>query len=239
MATRGVVASAGASHLGESRMTAGSTDRRTGAAPRNRTTVSIAMAILVGLGVLVGASTLGCEGLADWKLREMRESQIAFWDVCQGQGTDYSAEYVDNPAKEVHKVAAVYPYIDKYVKTPAPSPWFNNPWDQPPYVFPNSWRADNQEEAELVVCIYEPVGRQVSDCGLYKSSGGERELLIKYQYSRYVELRVARTGELVASTTIQGAPPDECRDIENGTGYEVKEKAIEDWLRGYVEHKKE
>jgi hypothetical protein len=202
----------------------------------------VAVRVAAVLGVLVGASVLGCGGSF---LGGLGESQTAFWDVCQGQGVDNSAEYVDDPTTKVHKVAAVYTYVDKYLKTPEgiTRPWFNLTSNVfIPYEFPGSWGADNPEEVELVVCIHEPHGSMVSDCGLYKSSGGTEVHIKKNQYSRYIELREARTGKLVASTTIQGPPPDECSQsivYGHGTGYDVPGKPIEDWLKGYVEPKKE
>jgi hypothetical protein len=33
---------------------------------------------------------------------------------------------------------------------------------------------------------------------------------------------------------IKGPPPHECEEIEYGTGYDVQEEAVRDWLREYL-----
>jgi hypothetical protein len=224
-------------------MTADGAERRTRAAPRHHAALSIAVRAATALGVLGAASVIGCHGSYLGGLSEGK-SQSAFWDVCQGQGVDNSAEYVDSPTTRVHKVAAVYTYVDKDAKysTPIPKPDFSEP-SVIPFEFPGSWGTDKPEEVELVLCIHEPVGTMVSDCGLYKvhkSKGDTTFHIVKNQYSRYIELREARTGTLVASTTMQGRPPQKCQNFESGdTGYDVSSKSIETWLRDYVEAKKE
>jgi uncharacterized repeat protein (TIGR02543 family) len=98
------------------------------------------------------------------------------------------------------------------------------------------WLAATIEETQLVVCIGKEQEQVVETCR-YWTSGPP---IIRYKYSLGVKLSEAKTGKVVAITTLYGSEPLPCENVEpyyleRKEGSHVSICQLEKWLWKYVE----
>jgi hypothetical protein len=98
----------------------------------------------------------------------------------------------------------------------------------------DEWVPETVQEAQLVACVDEEQERSIEVC-LYNGPS-----ITRYRYTVSVRLVQARTGAEVASTTVHGSMPRECRqtedyDLTRLAGDHVPFAAVEEWMRVRVE----
>ena len=99
---------------------------------------------------------------------------------------------------------------------------------------PTGWRPATGEEPQVVACVEEQQD-EISTCTY---TGGSS--LVRYQRQLTIELREARTADLLAERTFEGSAPRQCpnsksADLRSITGDAVPLDTILPWLRQYVE----
>jgi hypothetical protein len=136
----------------------------------------------------------------------------AMADACKGIGVKEAADYTQGVG--IHKVGSIPQYL---------------------YYMPYDWIPDSLSTTELVLCVNEEK-ILVESCEYRPFGTFER-----FQNSRKAFLVVAKTGEVIAQQQFYGGPPTKCpREMseDNGSyiGSAVREKAMLDWMRPYIEH---
>jgi len=137
-----------------------------------------------------------------------------FSQICEGLGIPQSADYQGNE----HPVVLL------------DSTGNEHDWSDE---LPIEWLPVVVEETQLVVCVGEEKERKIQNC---KYMGPDIE---RYQYNLHIQLREAKTGNIVAATTLYGSPPRYCESEEDYwltrlEGSHVSLDQVEEWLRGYV-----
>ena len=148
--------------------------------------------------------------------------------VCQGHGVTGAADYVDRP--EPNKIVLMDLEGRKIV-------WSDH--------LPGKWNPQTVGEAELVACVdrdefdHQP-SEQMEVCH-YKPwlFGGSSGDITRYRHYVHVQIREARTGNVIASQVVYGSDPRECREHESQlgdrTGGEVRDEQLKEFFRAYVE----
>lgn len=104
------------------------------------------------------------------------------------------------------------------------------------------WAAKSLADAQLVACE-EDTSITIESCPYKSETTGATSTINRMQNQVKIRLIAARTGQVVASQTLQGARPRECQDKESfpsGTstltlsGEPVAATDIQAWLRAYV-----
>jgi hypothetical protein len=98
---------------------------------------------------------------------------------------------------------------------------------------PDSWEPLGVAFTELVACVGEEEETRIELC-LYNGPNIER-----FVYQRTVRARSALTGRVVATSTIRGEPPRECRYSEPWSlvrleGTHPGAAEVTSWLAGYT-----
>jgi uncharacterized repeat protein (TIGR02543 family) len=99
---------------------------------------------------------------------------------------------------------------------------------------PIEWLPTVVEETQLVVCVEEEREIEIETCHYHNGPD-----ITRYRYSLDVELREAKTGNIVAVTTLDGTWPRDCRPTEPYSltrleGSHVSLDQVQEWLGEYV-----
>jgi hypothetical protein len=101
---------------------------------------------------------------------------------------------------------------------------------------PLDWKAGSLEETALVMCLPEDKEDLIQTCDY----SGDKQIK-RYVHVQAVELRAARTGEVVGTTELTGAEPEKCdtkeilrSDVVERTGDKVSSEQLKTWLESYV-----
>jgi len=101
---------------------------------------------------------------------------------------------------------------------------------------PLEWKAAALDSTALVLCLGEEKQDLVQTCNY-----SESKKIKRYARVQPVELRAARSGELVAQTDLVGAEPEKCddkqifrTDVVERTGDKVSSEQLKTWLADYV-----
>jgi len=159
---------------------------------------------------------------------------VRFKGVCDGTGRDNATAYPTANSSPLVVVA-----YEAYKDLP---PLTSDRYDENDV--PEAWRATAVEDIELVACVYEQFIK-VESCGLYVSAAVGSAYRQKHKVE--VTLREAKTGTIVATTTLWGSEPAPCPETiiitsptgvgtEYVKGSEVPFSEIQSWLTQYVEH---
>ena len=158
----------------------------------------------------IGALSFGCSGISG-------EIINALSPVSEGEGVSEAAPYDDGPGP--HSIVLLSPEGGKHS-------WTNS--------LPEDWRPETVSDTALVVCVGAREEKVIAKCDYVGGSP-----ITRYQYYREVELREARTGDIIAATTLYGSIPEECpysapSSQTRKTGSKVTIEQLKDWLEGYV-----
>jgi len=148
---------------------------------------------------------------------EYRAAEQAVRQICQtGQGVPLAAVYAGGPG--VHPTLLLNPNGTNHT-------WAGSAW---------SWRPSTTLATQLVACV-EPQQENVIEVCHYNGPD-----ITRYQYSVAVRLFAVQSGQQIATTTLWGAPPRECRQQEPWSlvrlaGQPVAANQLIDWLRPFSE----
>ena len=138
-----------------------------------------------------------------------------FSQVCEGTGIPQAAAYQGN----IHPVVLL------------DSGGHIHEWSKD---MPTEW-VTTKEETQLVACL-ERKANEIETCQ-YEDAPS----ITRYRYTLDVVLREAKTGEIVASTTLYGSLPRPCEQTEEYEltvlkGSDVSSEQLQEWLEEYVYH---
>ncbi|GAB4481948.1 MAG: hypothetical protein Kow00124_30240 [Anaerolineae bacterium] len=148
---------------------------------------------------------------------EYRAAEQAVRQICQtGQAVPLAAAYTGGPG--VHPTLILNPNGTDHA-------WAGWAW---------SWRPSATLATQLVACV-EPQQENVIEVCHYTGPD-----ITRYQYSVAVRLFAVQSGQQIASTTLWGTPPRECRqwepwDLVRLAGQPVQPNQLIDWLRPYAQ----
>lgn len=136
--------------------------------------------------------------------------------VCRGQGVEQAAPYTGEPP---HPVVSLDFNGNEH-------PWMKK--------IPRDWCPASLDHVELVLVVGEEKEKLVQTC---KYEGGPD--VKRYRYSVEVELRGAKSGEIVSRTTIFGTMPRPCGRVEEVPltrleGARVSFSQLQRWLERYI-----
>ena len=102
---------------------------------------------------------------------------------------------------------------------------------------PVAWMPATAQELQLVLCVRPSEANKVEFCTYLGSMG-----ITRYQYSRWLTLRSAQTGEEIDSRLFRGTAPPTCPYSKSGTDSEdlygslpdAESESVRDWLRPYI-----
>jgi hypothetical protein len=99
-------------------------------------------------------------------------------------------------------------------------------------LMPQEWQPKSQGETQLVAVITNGA-KSLETCEYYGPS------VTRYQPYIKADLREAKTGKLVKSTTLYGSVPIQCRQRERMSvtalyGYDVEFSQLKSWMEGYA-----
>jgi hypothetical protein len=175
----------------------------------NKKLLSIA---LVGI-LLIGVFLCGCVGSSENQKNEAIAKAMS--PVLSGKGVIDAAAYTKS--KGLHPVVVISSSggIDS---------WTNE--------IPKEWRPESTSQTQLVAVINRGA-KPLQTCAYTGPS------VTRYQYYLKADLREAKTGKLVQSTTLYGSVPGQCRQSERMSvttlyGSSVEFSQLKTWLQGYV-----
>lgn len=175
--------------------------------------------IVFGSGLIVNSATVNCEELEPE--HDSAEQTIIpfpsqmFSPVREGIGVPQAASYQG----DIHPVVLLGSDGNKHE-------WSIH--------LPAEWLPVAVEQTQLVVFVGEEKGKIIETCHFYSGPDIKR-----YQYSLDVVLHEAKTGEIVASTTLHGSLPRGCRHSEDWSltrlaGSTVSFEQLQEWLEEFV-----
>lgn len=137
-------------------------------------------------------------------------------EVCAGGSAPDAAPYAGGPG--------LHPVMALSTATNSLHSWNNQL---------GAWTSANPTEIQLVACIGQETRVEIEEC-YYNGPNIHR-----YVFRVPVQLRAATTGQVIASTTLEGTPPRNCRQTEpyylvTLEGQHVSYTDFSNWARGYV-----
>ena len=141
---------------------------------------------------------------------------VAFSPVADGEGVTEAAEYVQGPG--LHPIILLNLEGQRHT-------WTNT--------IPVEWRSENVSCMQLVVLVSDQLKEVIEVC---EYSGPD---ITRYRYYVIVNLRAAKTGNLLENTTLLGTMPRECRQMEDYDltalyGDQVSFSNLSVWLEPHV-----
>lgn len=102
---------------------------------------------------------------------------------------------------------------------------------------PIEWRPTTEEEIQLVACVGGEKEKALETCSYYATPPYDK--VTRYQYILDIKLREAKTGKIVASTTLRGSEPRACSQKEyyhvtKLEGSHISISEVQEWLHKYV-----
>lgn len=176
---------------------------------------SVVVRVAAVLGTVAASSALGCrEDAMDQEILD------ALSGVCQGQGVSQAAEY-NKDDQEISPVVILNVEGKKHS-------WTNK--------VPEEWRPLSVEDTELVACMDKKQQEDmIQDCDYNIGPNVKR-----YQHFIGIELREAKTGNVIDSDKLEGSTPDRCAEWEEVSkttidGSKVSFSKAKEWLEEFVE----